>query len=168
MNDYYNRNAATHLDGTMIFQNEEDQKNERSVAERVEAAWGCSLRQFGKLAPLDWYAERHGRLVGLLELKSRTHAHDKFGTTFLNIRKWFALTMGAAGLGVPGIFVVKFTDGIWWKPIAEVDATQHKIGGCFQIVKSRSDIEPQIHVPVESMRRLKETDGRDRCAAGTA
>jgi hypothetical protein len=151
---YYDRASVTHLDGSPIFQNVEDQENERSVAQQVEAAWGCSLKQFGALAPLDWYAEKNGRLVGLVELKSRTHGHDKYETTFLNIRKWFALTMGAAGLNVPSIFVVRFTDGIWWAPVAKVDATQHRIAGCFQIVKSRSDIEPQILVPVASMRRL--------------
>jgi hypothetical protein len=86
MNDYYNRNAIVHLDGTRVFQSAEDQRNEREIAATLEKTWGCRIAAFGALSPIDWYAERHGRLVGLLEMKSRHHAHDLYEGAFLNVR----------------------------------------------------------------------------------
>src|SRR5688500_988415 len=111
MSSYYDRAPATHLDGTPIFRTAEDEQNENQVAAVLAREWGCEVRGFGHLAPIDWFAVRAGRLVGLLELKARTHASGRYPTVFLNLRKWLALQLAAVGTGVPGIFVVQFTDG---------------------------------------------------------
>src|SRR4051812_47677982 len=119
---YYERSAIQHLDGTAIFQTPADKRNESEVASLIGGAWGCELHQFGALSPIDWYAVRDGRMIGLLELKSRAHESDRYPTVFLNVRKWLALNIGAIGLGVPAIFVAKFLDGTKWIPLSEVDA----------------------------------------------
>ena len=151
---YYDRVPATHLDGTAIFQNEQDRRNEREVADAIEKAWQCSIHSFGQLAPIDWYAVRDGRMVGILEMKSRSHIYGTYETTLINIRKWFALTFAAVGLGVPGIFVVRFTDQIRWIPIAAVDGEKHRLANCRHVLKSKSDVAPQIEVPIADMRPL--------------
>lgn len=151
---YHQRKAATHLDGSPVFQTQGDRKNERDVAAALEAHWKCAIRGFGMLSPVDWYAERDGRLVGLLELKSRPHPHDKYPTVFLNIRKWLALKLGSIGMGCPSLFVVRFADGIWWIKVDVIDARNCRIGGCARVVKSHSDIEPIIEVPVDTMNKL--------------
>ena len=110
---YYDRENIVHIDGTRIFQNKEDSSNENDVASAVETLWKCSVRRFGALSPIDWFAERDGRVVGLLELKSRPHQRLKFPTVFLNVRKWLSLVVGSVGLCCPAIFVVKFNDGIF-------------------------------------------------------
>lgn len=151
---YYDRTSQTYLDGTEIFQNETDRQNEESVAKSLGEAWGCRIRPFGALSPIDWHAERNGRFVGILELKARPHAHDRYPTVFLNVRKWMTLTRAELGLGVPALFVVKFDDGIFWIPVAQIDARQCRMGGCVKLVKSGNDIEPIIDVPISSMRRI--------------
>jgi hypothetical protein len=154
MTDYYSRTGATHLDGTPIFATAEDQANEKDVAGRLARAWGCRLHQFGVLSPVDWFAERDGRLVGVLELKSRTHEAGRHPTVFLNVRKWLALHLCATGLGVPALFVVRFTDSLMWVPVSDVPTDVVKVSGCRSVVKSRSDVEPVIEVPVAAMKAI--------------
>jgi hypothetical protein len=151
---YADRTAAVNDDGTPLFASDYDQANEERVRIAVEAAWGCKLHPFGRLCPIDFYALRHGRMVGLVEVKARSHPSDRFETVFLNVRKWLALLMGETGLGVPAVFVASFTDAMRFIPVGEVDGRRLKIGGASRIVKSRSDIEPVIEVPVAAMRSL--------------
>jgi hypothetical protein len=151
---YYDRETARHLDGTPIFVTSADEQSQEEVAGVLAAAWRCEIRSFGRLAPVDWFAVRDGRLIGLLELKTRTHAIATYPTVFLNLRKYLALVLGATGIGVPAIFVVRFTDGVLWQAVHAIDARQTRLGGCLRVVKSRNDIEPVIEVPVASMRRV--------------
>lgn len=156
--------SATYYDRTPdalgFFATEEDRKNEREVADQLEKVWFCALRSFGCVAPIDWYAFRDRRLLALIELKSRSHPSTKYPTVFLNVRKWLALSLASAGLGVPAIFVVRFTDGIWWVPLRKVNATDVRIGGCSREVKSETDIEPVIEVRIVDMIHLGKGEGR--------
>lgn len=155
---YYDRASVTHVDGTRIFQTEEDRNHERAVAALLAKAWRCNIQQFGALSPVDWYAERNGRLVGVLELKSRPHASSRFPTVFLNVRKWLALSLASVGLGCPALFVVQLSDGVWWIPLSHIDATGCRIAGCMSIVKSGNDIEPIIEVPISALKPLRGPD----------
>lgn len=152
--NYYDRQAATHVDGTPMFLSEHDEQSEAHVASLLELAWSCRCRSFGRLSPVDWYFERDERLIGVGELKSRSHGSDTYPTVFLNVRKWLALLLCANGLGVPAIFVVRFDDCVRWIPVSEIDATGVRISGCRSIVKSRNDIEPVIEVKVSQMKEL--------------
>jgi hypothetical protein len=162
---YYDRQIATHVDGTPIFKAREDEQSERTVAEQLESAWRCQCRSFGRLSPVDWFFVQDGRLVGIGELKTRSHASSKYATVFLNVRKWLALSLAAHGLGVPAVFVVRFTDQIKWISLADIDARLCMIGGCSRTVKSRNDIEPIIEVPIDQMRAL--TPGTEPKGAAT-
>jgi hypothetical protein len=153
--DYYARTWSKAPDGTPQFGNDRDRANEHQVAALLEQSWRCSINSFGSLSPVDWYAERHGRLIGLLELKCRTHPKAKYPAAFLNVRKWLSLSWAAFGLCVPAILVVRFTDSTLWVPLNRIDAQKTVIGGCLRIVKSANDIEPIVMVPVASMRELK-------------
>jgi hypothetical protein len=152
--DYYAREAEPVGDGTLSFATLQDERNEADAARLLEAHWKCELHLFGKLSPIDWYATRHGRIVAVAELKTRTHPSGRFPTVFLNVRKWLALSLAETGLGVPALFAVSFTDGVFYVRNAEVDASQVRIGGCSRVVKSSSDVEPVIEVPLELMRRV--------------
>jgi len=160
---YYERESIVHLDGSPVFQNALDRAIEDEVADYVAKkgsekhgeAGKLSVVRFAPLCPIDWYAERYDRMVGLLERKSPREPMGAHKNVLLNVRKWLALTMGATGLGVPAIFVVRWNDGnVRWLPLSRIDASKHRIGGCKRIVKSAADIEPVIEVPVDSMRVL--------------
>jgi hypothetical protein len=154
MASYYERDQVTHLDGTKVFQNSDDRRNEIDVASILSKKWECRLARFGDLSPIDWYAERHGRVVGVLELKSRTHPSNKFDTVFLNVRKWLSLNLASIGLGCPALFVVKFTNDLRWIKVSDIDASRQRIAGCSRLVKSASDIEPVIEVEISKMLEL--------------
>jgi hypothetical protein len=151
---YYDRETTTFIDGTPIFKTEEDEKSENEISKIIEDTWKCQLFSFGKLSVIDWYAVRTGRLVGLLELKTRTHDTDKYDTVFLNVRKWLALNLAAVGMGIPALFVVRFSNAVKFISISDIDASDTVIGGLKQIKKSRNDIEPLIRVPVTQMTDL--------------
>lgn len=158
--DYYEREIQTHIDGTPIFQTKRDRDNEDVVARIVEQHFKCELKRFGTLASIDWYAVRSGRLVGLLELKSREHESTRFNTTWLNVRKWLALTIGSVGMRLPAVFVVKFTDGaVGWCKVDEVDASKVRIAGCKKQVKAVSDVGPVIDVPVAQLQWMEKANG---------
>ena len=152
--NYYNRTPGQNADGTPLFAADLDIQNEVEAIAVIEKKWTCTLHRFGLLCPVDFYATRHNRLVGVIELKSRHHPASRFPTVFLNLRKWFALTLAQNGLGVPAIFLAKWTDCIRYVPVDEVDARRVSIAGCARRVKSSTDIEPCIEVPVESMKLL--------------
>jgi hypothetical protein len=157
---YYERRPARHLDGTPIFKTAADEEAEAHVARLVEAAWGCRLNSYGLLAAIDWWAERDGRIVGVLELKARSHPSDRYPTVFLNHRKYTALRRSELDTGVPSIFVVRFTDRVLFAFVRDIDARNLRIGGTREQVKSRNDREPVIEVPVASMRALQAPEGK--------
>lgn len=152
---YYDRVAAVHIDGTPIFATAEDAAAEREAFTAIEAAWGCEIHPFGPLSPIEAYATRHGRLVGLVEVKHRSHRFGEFPTVFLNVRKWMALLLGSQGLGVPAVFVVRFADGLWQVEVGRVDPQRVVMGGTTRMVKARSDVEPVIEVPVEQLTKIE-------------
>lgn len=154
MTAYAERTGAVHLDGTPIFQTADDQRNEREVADLVARAFRCEIVPLGLLAAVDWWAVRDGRPVAMLELKSRTHASTRFADVFLNVRKWLALMLGPFGMGLPALYVVRFTDGVRWINVLDVDARMWSMGGTAKRVKSSTDREPVINVPISAMKVL--------------
>lgn len=142
------RIPTAHTDGSPIYSNAADAAHEREVAALCERAWDCELRHFGKLAAVDWYALRHGRVIGVAELKARTHEIGRHPSVWLNVRKWLALQLTAIGLGVPALFVVRFTDGVQW-----IDVRQINTAGRLAMRGTRGtdDAEPVIEVGVEDM-----------------
>jgi hypothetical protein len=155
---YDKRQASVNTDGTPIYAVDYDKQHEVELARMLEGKWNCEVRRFGRLCSLDFYILRDGRLVGVAELKSRTHATTTYPTVYLNLRKWLALSLAAMGLGCPALFVVRFTDGVRYINVNDIDARQVSFGGCRQVVKSHTDREPVIEVPVVSMTRFAEAE----------
>lgn len=145
----HHRTPTRHIDGTLVFGNAQDHRNEDAVADMLARAWRCELHRFAELCPLDWYATRYERLVGVAELKVRLHAVDRYPTVFLNVRKWMALNLASVGLGVPSVFVVRFTDALCWCPVG-LSMGHVRIDGRHDRRKA-SDIEPLIEVAVADM-----------------
>jgi hypothetical protein len=153
---YGQRTGGFASDGTPTFASERDRESERTVAAALEVAWSCEVQPFGALSPIDWFATRHGRVVSVLELKTRTHESGKFATVFLNVRKWLALLLASAGLGVPALFVVRWTDCIGWMRLQDISGAALRVAGCAKRVKAVSDIEPILEISVADFHMLPE------------
>jgi hypothetical protein len=156
VSNYYTRTSSTNSDGTPLFATQADNASQAAVAEMIERSFGPGLqvKQFGHLCPIDYYAERDGRMAAAIEIKCRSHDSLAYPTVFLNVRKWLAMKMASVGLGVPAFFVVRFTDQVLYVNIDDIDASKQRIGGTSRIVKSKSDREPVIEVPIAGMQCL--------------
>lgn len=77
---------------------------------------------------------------------------EQYPTVFLSFRKWIALMLANLGSGIPCLFVARFTDAIYYIDSAEVDARKMRLAGMSRIVKSHTDIEPIIDIPIHKMK----------------
>ncbi|MCK9604749.1 MAG: hypothetical protein M0R66_10370 [Candidatus Omnitrophica bacterium] len=135
-----------------VFISEADKKNEGEVIATLSANWGCEFYSFGLLFPVDYYAIRGGNLVGVIEIKVRSHPSAEFPTVFLSLRKWISLGLVQTGLGVPAVFVVRFTDRLMFAPFNRIDASKWKMGGrTDRNGGGGNDYEPMVLVDVGRM-----------------
>jgi hypothetical protein len=102
---------------------------------------------------VDCYAVRDERMTAVIEMKARTTAFGDYPTIILAMRKWLDLTRIGAAFGVPALFVVRFTDGLYMIDIAKVDPSKHKMGGNSRN-QSFNDYEPMIHIPTSQFKRV--------------
>jgi hypothetical protein len=140
----------THVD----FYSPSDGIREEVARGRVEAAWNCKVHRFARYDALDFYCERDQTLVAVIEMKARSHPESRYPTVYLSVRKWLALTLANVGLGVPAIFLVRFTETIRWIDVRSVDARSVDIAGRFDRPDAARDREPLIHVPISDMHTL--------------
>jgi hypothetical protein len=155
---YYNRKGQT-VEGLRVFKSPQDTANESAVMAILERAWRCEIRSYGGTCePIDWYAIRAERVVAFLELKSRDHTVARYDTVFLNLRKWVILSQIELGTGCPAFYVVKWLDDLRYVRVSEVDARRMKLGGCSRRVKSATDVEPVIEIPIGQMTQIEQQE----------
>ena len=145
------RIETVNTDGTPLHASDYDKRYEHETAQLLAKAWNCEVRPVGPLCPIDYYALRDGRLVGLIEIKRRYHPVGTYPTVYLNLRKWLALQLAALSGGAP-VFVVRWDDETRYIDVREVDASKITVGGETAVIKSHTDIEPVILVPVANMK----------------
>ena len=136
------------------FATPEDLKAEDNAANEIARIWSVEVHKFAPFSAIDRFVVADRRFSGLLEIKHRTHAKGSHPTVFLNLRKHLALALGSLHYGVRSVFAVRWTDVLGWIALEDIDPRRLKIGGCSRPVKSQSDIEPVIEVPVKSMHTL--------------
>ena len=134
-----------------MFVSDEDEDNEREVAAMLESRWRCKLRKFGKLDPIDWWAERDGKVVAFVELKCRKIPSTKYSTVFVTLRKWLDLLRAHEWTidGVPSLIVVRWTDRIGYYEITDLPP------GRLSVLRRREhrveqDTEPAFELPISA------------------
>ena len=70
--------------------------------------------------PGDYWAERDGHAVAVIEVKAYDREVGASDHTMMSLRKYLALLM-ASTTGVRGLYVVRFGDAIRWVDVAMVD-----------------------------------------------
>jgi hypothetical protein len=158
--EFYDRKATRHDDGTVMFTNDGDRANERVVAELIEKAWGCKTYRFPDLFHLDFYAEKNRKMVAVIEIKCRAMPSDgsKYRDVYLSLQKWLHLTEVSSAFLCSGIFVVKFEDDVVkYIRVDEVDPRYHIMSGTVRQreIDSPSKWEPMILVPIKDMREVR-------------
>jgi hypothetical protein len=132
-----------------------DLRREDEIAAVLARQWRCELRTLGKYSPVDRWAMRDGAVVAVVEIKARNVDSDRYPTVFLAARKWVALTLAAAELCVPALFVVGFHDGVFWLDLDDLaDLKRPRLAG-HAVPRCPNDLEPMHDVPVSAMRRAR-------------
>lgn len=137
-----------------VYATDADRRRQAEVARILDAAWGCEHYEFAAFFPIDWYAVKAAQVIGVSELKCRNIPHDEFSTVFFSVRKWIALNMAQIGLGVPAVFVVRFTDEIRWIRVG-LNMGELTLGGTDNGIIGRAGKEPVIEVPIDEMRVVR-------------
>ena len=146
--------GAINSDGTRIAVTADDATREAEVDRILADRWQCAIRRFPKLHPIDRYAERHTRLVALVELKCFRKSSTDHPTVIVAVKKWMSLKLGAFGLNVPGFFVFSMIDGVFFVDVDRINATRQRITGRRDRAGMPHDVEPMIDVPVEDLGRI--------------
>lgn len=127
---------------------------EKDTAQRIEAAYHCSMVYLGKFSAVDWVAVRDGRPVAVLELKCRSHAYGTYPDVYLSMRKHIALSLAGIGHGVQSIYVVRFTDQV--RSVRVPGAWPLTVAGWAEELPEGDNLwqEPMHLVPVADMARM--------------
>jgi hypothetical protein len=137
-----------------LFRSMKDAENEAAVADILADAWDCDVHSFGGKDHIDFYAVRDNATVAFMELKVRKNSSTTYPTVFLALRKWLSLYIAHIHTGLPCIFVVKFTDGIRFINVKDVDLRNRLTYGGNSRKQAWNDTEPLIEVPIDEMDQL--------------
>jgi hypothetical protein len=130
-----------------ILETPEDRALQVDTADRLAMLWKCTVTAFPRFSPIDWYSHRGGQLAALLELKCRRHPSEKFSTVFFGVDKWLALQQASLGMGVPGLVVFRFTNGIYFMALRDIDASKTALTSV-----AGEPLELVIEIPVGSLK----------------
>lgn len=133
---------------------ERDTERENLVCQILEREWKCLITRTGYLDDFDIIAVRQGRTQAIGEIKNRNNPSDQYRTVFFAAHKWLRLLEASRGLGVPGLFIVNFTDQVRYIDAGKIDARDHEIAGRMDRPDAPNDQELIIHVPVGQMRPI--------------
>ena len=132
-----------------------DRDHEDEVARRLEAAWGMTLHHYALYDSLDYWAEKDGRMVAVVEVKAYNRAEGELPNAMMSLRKYLALLLTGVATGVHGLYVVRFTDSIRWIDVAMIDPMGRvKVGG--RTDRNRpTDVEPIVLIPIRTMGHVR-------------
>ena len=135
----------------MAFVTAADERKEREVADILEQKWDCTLRKFGKLDPIDFWAERDGEVVAFFEIKCRNIPSTQYSTVFVTLRKFLDLLRAKEwSQGNSKAFVVlRWTDVVGYIEVSDLPPGKMSV---LRRVHQRAenDTEPAFEVPVSS------------------
>ena len=109
------------------YETDDDLAREAAVKDIVECAWGVWLYKMPKPYRLDFAVYHGDKVVGFMEVRTRSNASMAYPTFMMSAAKHEAAKEWAK-LGVPTSMVVQFTDGLFvFDPSSPPD--QFAIGG---------------------------------------
>jgi|JYMV01.1.fsa_nt_gi hypothetical protein len=96
-----------------IYENEVTLKNERTAADYLESLWGATLRKLPISYRIDFFVEKNGVGVGLVEFKRFNSKHNDFACVISSMSKWAKGIYWSKIFNIPYYLVIRFDDGIY-------------------------------------------------------
>ena len=133
-----------------------DKKNQKTATKVFAAKMDCEVHTYPQLWPVDGYAYKGKRVMGMLEIKGAS-VPRRIG--FLNFRKYTALRDATriSTNNIPGYFVIYDAEGLHWIDVKELGVTvqvEMAIVGYVKL-KSSADIEPAFQIKKSDMHLIK-------------
>lgn len=138
-----------------LYENQTTLEKERTLAEQLIAAWGCSVGKLPIRYGIDYAFLRDGALVGFAELKCRTIRRDAFPTMMVSLGKMISAQALHQVTHVPIVLVVEWTDCVGWTEIAGKSACKYKVAlGGRKDRNDEQDNDVVALIPINEFRRL--------------
>ena len=132
-----------------------DRKNQTTATRVFAEKMKCKVHTYPQLWPVDGYAYKEKRVMGMLEIKGASKVRD---IGYLNFRKYINLrdATRVSNNNIPGFFVIYDDDGLHWIDIKElgvkIQVEMAMVG--YTILKSQADIEPAFQIKKSDMKHM--------------
>lgn len=149
---------VTYYDRTLVngteWRQPEDAAVEEQVRQYLSQQWKCEVVEYPQFHGIDWFAAHDKKVIANIEFKGRNHPSTKYRTVYLSQNKYLTLLIASISVGVPGLFVARWSDGV----VRMVD-TQFLVPGQLGVAgtgqlrngETRLQVEPMIEIPIEQM-----------------
>jgi len=135
-----------------MYETSESLKNENEVASRISSAWNTKLNKLPIKYRVDYAAERNGKIVAWIEVKTRKYNMNDFDSFMLSLDKYNASVQLGSITNLPVTLVVRWKDKIGYADLLHCRGVI-KMGGR----KDRGDpqdIQPAAYIPIDDFREL--------------
>jgi hypothetical protein len=114
--------------GRPIYETSRDMDAEREIAETIAQKYNATAIKAKRLYGLDWFFERDGYVVGMVEIKVRNYYRNDFTTYMISADKVARIRLLAGVTGVPAFLFVSWKDGIGYINLCD-EPDYNAIGG---------------------------------------
>ena len=133
-----------------------DRKNQTTATKVFAEKMNCKVHTYPQLWPVDGYAYRNKKVLGMLEIKGASKVRD---IGYLNFRKYINLRDATriSNNSIPGYLAIYDDEGLHWIDVKELGVTvkvEMAIVG-YTILKSQADIEPAFRIKKSDMTLIK-------------
>ena len=136
------------------YEKKSDLINEAGVATLFGEKFGVTMLKTSVYNSYDYSALVGDVTQGLVEIKCRTNKHDKYRDYLISKQKVDIVIREAENFGVKMWLVVRFTDGVYYRSISEVDMPLKTETGGRKDRNDARDIESVYLIPIRTFQKL--------------
>lgn len=135
-----------------IYETAKDRANEEEIALLLADRFKAKAIKAKRLYGLDWFFEREGYVVGMVEIKVRNYASTAFKTYMISADKIARIRMLSSVCGIPTFLFVAWTDEIGYINLA--DTPDYSAIGGRKDRGDPQDMEVLLHYSVDRFIRV--------------
>jgi len=139
------------------YETEKDLQNENAFILRMSLSYNLTLKKLPMSYSLDFLSFKDGDPYKFIEYKRRHFSYGKYDTVILSAIKYNNAIAMATSLKLDTYFVVELDDGVYSTkiPLTSLDI---RWGGRTRQYRDATDIEPVIHIPMDSFKLMYKKD----------
>jgi hypothetical protein len=140
--------------GRPTYQTIADIAAQENALDQVAKAWRCEWVSLPEFYQCDAALMRGRVILGMAEVKCRNVRRAEYPTLILSVHKWMYLISLHERLGVRGLLVVKYVDGVYWIDVGETPTRPAIVLGGRADRSDSQDIEPCVDIPIDWLHPL--------------